>query len=121
MRWLLDQGLARSAAELLCLAGHDAVHVGEIGLADATDTSILNLAALEQRVVVTLDADFHALLALSAATQPSVIRLREEGLKGPATAQLILAIHAQFADSLLKGCIVTLARGSARLRFRPIK
>ena len=46
MRWLLDQGLARSAAELLCLAGHDAVHVGEIGLADATDTSILNLAAL---------------------------------------------------------------------------
>ena len=122
MRWLLDQGLARSAAEALCLAGHDAVHVGEIGLADASDASILVLAAAaEQRVIVTLDADFHALLAMSAATQPSVIRIREEGLKGHQAARLIQAIHAQFAATLLNGCIVTVVRGSARLRFLPIK
>jgi predicted nuclease of predicted toxin-antitoxin system len=121
MRWLLDQGLARSAAEMLRQAGHDALHVGEIGRADAADAAILKLAADEQRVVVTLDADFHALLAMTAATQPSVIRIREEGLKGREAAQLILAIHAQFADSLLKGCVVTVARGSARLRFLPMK
>ena len=121
MRWLLDQGLARSAAEMLRQAGHDAVHVGEIGRADAADAAILALAAYEQRVVVTLDADFHALLAVSAATEPSVIRIREEGLKGSETTLLVLAIHSQFADSLLKGCVITVVRGSARLRFLPIK
>jgi hypothetical protein len=52
MRWLLDQGLARSAAEMLRQAGHDALHVGEIGRADAADAAILKLAADEQRVVV---------------------------------------------------------------------
>jgi Domain of unknown function (DUF5615) len=46
-------------------AGFDAVHTGEIGLAEAPDEEILRRASLEDRVVVTLDADFHALLALS--------------------------------------------------------
>jgi predicted nuclease of predicted toxin-antitoxin system len=106
---------------MLRQAGHEAVHVGEIGRSDAADAAILKLAADEQRVVVTLDADFHALLAMTAAIGPSVIRIREEGLKGRETALLILAIHSQFADSLLKGCVVTVARGTARLRFLPMR
>ena len=44
MKLLLDQGLPRSAAALLCQL---------------------------RRVVVTLDADFHTLLALSGAASPS--------------------------------------------------
>jgi predicted nuclease of predicted toxin-antitoxin system len=38
---LLDQGLARSAAGLLTSARFDSVHVGDIGLAAATDETIL--------------------------------------------------------------------------------
>jgi predicted nuclease of predicted toxin-antitoxin system len=41
MRWLLDQGLPLSAATLLCDAGDDAVHVGQIGMAEAEDSQIL--------------------------------------------------------------------------------
>jgi predicted nuclease of predicted toxin-antitoxin system len=64
MKLLLDQGVARSAGSRLQELGHDAVHVGEIGMASATDRAILEEAAQRQAVVVTFDADFHALLAL---------------------------------------------------------
>jgi len=42
--------------------------VGDRGLATATDSKILDVGRQEGMVVVTLDADFHALLALSAVT-----------------------------------------------------
>ena len=53
MKLLLDQGTPRSAAALLCRAGFDAVHIGDIGLATAGDEEILQRAAVEDRVVVT--------------------------------------------------------------------
>ena len=70
MKLLLDQGLPRSAAMLLREGGIDTLHVGEIGLAAATDNEILQRGRQEERVVVTLDADFHALLAFSKAASP---------------------------------------------------
>ncbi len=60
MKILLDQGLPRSAADALREVGVDAVHVGDIGMAAALDEQILARAHAEERVVVTLDADFHA-------------------------------------------------------------
>jgi predicted nuclease of predicted toxin-antitoxin system len=67
MKLLLDQGIPRSAALLLRETGVDAVHTGEIGYATAEDAAIIERARQEERVVVTLDADFHTLLALSGA------------------------------------------------------
>lgn len=40
MRWLLDQGLPRATTLLLAAASHDAIHVGEIGMAAASDASL---------------------------------------------------------------------------------
>ena len=74
MKLLLDQGLPRTAAEALGRVGFDAVHTGAIGLAKASDEDILERARREGETVVTFDADFHALLALSNAAAPAVIR-----------------------------------------------
>jgi predicted nuclease of predicted toxin-antitoxin system len=89
MKYLLDHGLPRSAAALLRERGLDAVHTGEIDYATAQDSAILERARQENRVVVTLDADFHMLLALSGASLPSVIRIRIEGLRADALAELL--------------------------------
>ena len=67
MKLLLDQGLPRSSAVLLRAAGVDAVHTAEIGLSRAEDPAILERGRDDERVVVTYDADFHALMALSGA------------------------------------------------------
>ena len=51
MKLLLDQGLPRSAAALLCETGFDTVHVGDIGLASAEDSEIPQKAKEDARVV----------------------------------------------------------------------
>ena len=92
MKLLLDQGCPRSAAGLLRDVGVDVLHVGEIGMAAAADSTIILRALQEERIVVTLDADFHALLALNEAIAPSVIRIRIQRLRGQAMMELILNV-----------------------------
>lgn len=120
MRWLLDQGLPRSAAALLNEASQDALHIGDIGMADAADPSILLHALQEDRIIVTLDADFHSLLALNGSSRPSVIRIREEGLKGQALARVIVGIARQFEKELEGGCVMSYQGGKIRYRKLPL-
>ena len=58
-------------------------------MSHADDREILQVARERQAAVVTIDADFHAILAVSAASGPSVIRLRLQGLDGIKTSRLV--------------------------------
>ncbi len=121
MRWLLDQGLPRTAADPLGKKGLDAIHVGEIGMAFPSDIEIIRLAGQQDRVVVTLDADFHALLALSGAMKPSVIRIREEGLKAADVRGYVTALAKPFSESREAGRVIAVNSVNARIRMPPIK
>lgn len=120
MKLLLDQGLPRSSADWLRQAGIDAVHVGEIRLSAAEDATILRLGRDQNLVVVTLDADFHAMLALSRDTSPSVIRIRMEGLRGEELYRLLQTVLIQCSDDLQQGAAVTVQAGRIRIRHLPL-
>jgi predicted nuclease of predicted toxin-antitoxin system len=104
---LLDQGLPRDAAQQLRASGVPCTHVGELGMSAAADIEILESARLRGSAVVTLDADFHAILAVQGATKPSVIRLRLQGLNGAAVAGLLHQNLAQYRKELEAGCMIT--------------
>jgi len=120
MNILLDQGVPRSTAELLRAAGVDAVHTAGIGMSRAEDEAILAEAAAQDRLVVTLDADFHALLALSGATRPSVIRLRIQGLRAEEIAPLLSRILEQSREDLEEGAVISVTETRVRVRKLPI-
>ena len=117
---LLDQGLPRSAASLLRDEGWDVLHTGDIGLSRSTDSQILEFARNEQRVIITLDSDFHTILALTNASTPSVIRIRLEGLKGPDLAFLIKRIWPRVEPQVKKGAMVTITESGIRIRNIPV-
>jgi predicted nuclease of predicted toxin-antitoxin system len=121
IRLLLDQGLPRSAARILREREIDAVHVGEISMSTAADSAILARAHSERRTVVTLDADFHALLALSDAHSPSVIRLRIEGLQGIGAADLIQQVLELTASEVQAGAVVAVTTAGVRVKRLPIR
>jgi len=78
------------------------------------------VARQEGRVVVTLDADFHALLAVSGAQGPSVLRIRMEGLKADRVASLIEQVFAVASNALALGAMVTVLDGKIRIKHLPI-
>lgn len=119
-RILLDQGLPRSACFTLRDEGWDVLHTGDIGLSRSTDAQILEYARSEDRIIITLDSDFHTLLALTNASSPSVIRIRLEGLKGTDLAFLIKRIWPRIEPQLIKGAMLTVTHSGIRVRSIPL-
>jgi predicted nuclease of predicted toxin-antitoxin system len=91
-----------------------------MGLATAEDTEILEKARQENRIVVTLDSDFHTLLALTGAVGPSVIRVRIEGLRAQPVVVLLQKVLAEWEDDLNKGVLLTVQADRIRMHRLPI-
>jgi len=119
-RLLLDQGLPRSTVELLKADGWDVVHAYDCGLSTARDPEILEYARSNNRAICTLDADYHALLAVSGAAAPSVIRLRRQGLRGPDVATLLRRVWNELKELIDNGAAVTVTERAIRVRRLPI-
>lgn len=120
-RVLLDQGLAPHAATILCERGFDAIHVAEIGLDRAEDVLILEKARQDGRVCITLDHDFHAHLALTGQSGPSVLFLRAQGLDARNQANLVQAVLEQCADLLGDGAAISTDGDKIRIRRLPLR
>lgn len=120
MKLLLDQCLPRSAGQILKRRGFDALHTGDCGLARASDEELLEYAVAENRVIVTMDADFHHLLALRKACAPSVIRVREEGLTAVPLSRLLADVVERCKAELTHGAVVSATTAQVRVHALPI-
>ena len=58
-------------------------------MSSASDEDILAFALTLTATVVTLDADFHAILAVFEASGPSVVRIRLQGLGALALVEVL--------------------------------
>lgn len=75
MKFLTDQDVYASTIGVLVGLGHDVVPVAQLGLAQAEDAELLRVAQQQQRIFVTRDRDFGALVFVQSAG-PGVIYLR---------------------------------------------
>lgn len=122
LRFLIDNALSPLVAESLQQAGYDAVHVRQLGLSAAEDDVTFDLAAQEERVVVSLDTDFGDLLALGRRSRPSVLLFRRRSGRRPEVqVQLLLGNLPQITDALLSGSVVVLEQNRIRIRALPIE
>lgn len=121
MKLLLDANLSPEVGRRLKEAGHDAIHVADIGLLTAPDPVILQAAAKEERVLLTADSDFGALLALGSLASPSVLLLRSADHLRPAEQAELIAINLpSISAELARGAIASLTRDRLRVRELPI-
>lgn len=70
MRFLVDHCAGRRVAEWLDAQGHDVVDAGALEF-DPGDQILLERAAAEGRVLITIDRDFGASCTSSGSTMPA--------------------------------------------------
>jgi predicted nuclease of predicted toxin-antitoxin system len=121
VRFLVDAYLSPRLAVSLTEAGHDAVHVADLGMSRATDLEILDVADREDRVVVSADTDFGTLLAMGNRRRPSVLLLR---LASPRRAEHVTAVlHLNLPavlDALDAGSVLVVEDARIRIRSLPM-
>jgi predicted nuclease of predicted toxin-antitoxin system len=119
VRFLIDNALSPAVAIELNRAGHDAVHVRELGMQSASDEEIFDHAAHDD--VVSADTDFGTLLAIRRQTSPSVILFRHGSQHRPADqAALLQANLPQLVGPLDAGSIVVIQPDRIRIRALPL-
>lgn len=76
MRILADVHISPRTVEFLRSLGHNTVRVSDALTPTAADVDIVAEADRDQRIVLTQDLDFSAIVALCGHAAPSVISLR---------------------------------------------
>jgi predicted nuclease of predicted toxin-antitoxin system len=121
VRFLIDNALSPAVAEELNRAGHDAVHVRELGLQAASDHEIFEHAADDNRVIVSADTDFGTLLATRKQTAPSVILFRHGSQHRPADQAARLKANLPQLDAALEaGASWSSSPTGLRIRALPL-
>ena len=121
MRFLIDNALSPIVGKELSRAGHDAVHVRDLGMAAASDEQIFDRAAQDARIVISADTDFGTLLAARKQHMPSVILFRHGSQHRPADQVTLLRANLpQLQHSLETGSLVVITPDSVRIRALPL-
>ena len=116
MRLLLDMNMPAVIAEQLRAAGHDVVHVLDVGYGAVPDLDIFKHAAEENRIVVTFDLDFGEIAALAEHPGPGIILLRLRAIRRARLWER-LSISITETESALKAGAIVLVE-DIRIRIR---
>ena len=118
MRFLLDQDVYAKTIQFLHGFGHDLVRVSELGLAQASDATILQTAQAQNRILITRDRDYGNLVFVQSLGT-GVIYLRIL----PAT---LTDVHAElnrvittYSEEALSRAFVVVSQGGHRFRALP--
>ncbi len=119
MRLLIDMNLSLRLAEQLRADGHDALHVREIGLRDASDAEIFAAALNDGRVIITCDLDFAKLNALAMDTRAGVLLVRLRNTRVDNVAPRLRNAIVNPGWTLQRGAMVTVDEDRYRVRAAP--
>lgn len=120
MRFLINMNLPRNLVFYLDELGHDCRHIADIGMAEASDSRIVETARASDETILTHDLDYGEILAFSGAAKPSVVVFRLRNVHVSRLVEKIRAAWPRILSPLEEGAIVILSDTSIRIRRLPV-
>lgn len=115
-RLLLDQNLSPLTTSFLRELGYDVTDTRELRIPSASDSSILEIAKQQNRIVLTFDSDFADVREFPIGSHPGVIRLKVI----PQTVEVLHPILLKFLQALetenIHGCVVIIDNWRVRIK-----
>ena len=116
MRFLIDRCTGRLLADWLSKQGHDVVESRELG-PDPGDRALLEWAANETRILITIDTDFGELIYLENLSHAGLVRLPDVPTR---ERQLIMQdLLTRYETELQEAAIITVRGGRIRISKGP--
>jgi predicted nuclease of predicted toxin-antitoxin system len=116
MRFLIDRCAGRLLADWLRNEGHDVVESRELG-PDPGDRALLDWAAKETRIRITIDTDFGELIYLENLSHAGLVRLPDVPMR---ERQLITQdLLTRYETELQETAIITVRGGRIRISKGP--
>ena len=112
----MDQCAGRRLAEWLHRAGHEVLEARELG-PDPGDRALLERAESEDRILVTIDTDFGALIHLHDVPHAGLVRLPD--VPAEQRIALVADLIDRYQQELEAHSIVTVRSGRIRISRSP--
>lgn len=115
MKFLLDQDVYAATAAYLRSLGHDVMRASDIGLATASDETLLRAAHEMDRIFVTRDRDFGSLVFVHSAGT-GVIYLRVLPSRQDEVHNQLNRVLLTYSEAGLKSAFTVIERNGHRYR-----
>lgn len=115
MLFLVDNVVSWRVAKCLRENGHDAIHVADLGMAEAEDGEIYTRAVTDRRVIVTQDSDFER-IHQEFQTRTGVILIRLSNGKPAHHCKVLIGLLDRVHDELVGGAFVLVDDTVVRIR-----
>lgn len=116
MKFLVDRCAGHRLAEWLRDQGYDVIEARELG-ADPGDQALLEFAAADDRILVTIDTDFGELVYLQEVPHAGLVRLPD--VPTEQRIALIAEVLDQHRQKLERQAVVTVRGGRIRVSRPP--
>ena len=120
LEFLANMNISPITVEKLRGLGWNIIRVSEIMDRGSKDVKILDYAKEHNKVLITQDLDFSALLVAKRYEKPSVISLRFDNAEPNFIADRMVEIVEEFEKELEEGIVLSVDETSARYRNLPI-
>jgi len=114
VRLLADEGIDAAIVARLRSNGHDVVYVAELS-PGITDDAVLELANVDERILMTADKDFGELVFRLRRVAFGVLLVRLPGLPSASKASAVAQVIGEHGDEMA-GAFTVLSAGLVRIR-----